>query len=114
MMDLRSLAHALGGEVVGGQILAPGPGGHSGKDRSLSVRLSPTAPDGFLAFSHAGDDWRACRDHVKAYLGLSREERQRRPSEVRTRLPQTGPEDGQPLPTAHALAAAPAHRGVCF
>ena len=78
-MDLRSLARALGGEVVGGQVLAPGPGGHSRKDRSLSVRLSPTAPDGFLAFSHAGDDWRACRDHVKARLGLSRGNAPRRP-----------------------------------
>lgn len=35
-MDLRTLAHALGGEVWGRQIFAPGPG-HSRRDRSLSI-----------------------------------------------------------------------------
>ncbi|MGJ0505311.1 MAG: DUF7146 domain-containing protein [Methylocystis sp.] len=68
-MNLRSIAHALGGEVSSGQVLAPGPG-HSKRDRSLSVRLSPGAPDGFLAFSHAGDDWRTCRDYVRQRLGV--------------------------------------------
>ena len=85
MMDIHSLARALGGEVVGGQVLAPGPGGHSRKDRSLSVRLTLTAPDGFLAFSHAGDDWRACRDYVRERLGLSRETAPRRAAEARQR-----------------------------
>jgi hypothetical protein len=70
--DLRSLARALGGEVSGGQVLAPGPG-HGPRDRSLSVRLSAAAPDGFIAFSHAYDDWQSCRDHVRRKLGLSRE-----------------------------------------
>jgi putative DNA primase/helicase len=93
--DLRSLARALDGEVVGAQVLAPGPGGHSRKDRSLSVRLSPTAPDGFLAFSHAGDDWRACRDYVRERLGLSRETAPRRPPEGRQRPSQ--PPQTQPL-----------------
>jgi putative DNA primase/helicase len=87
--DLRALARALGGEVGGEQVLATGPGGHSRKDRSLSVRLSPTAPDGFLAFSHARDDWRVCRER----LGLPREGCQRPLSEVRIRPPQTRPED---------------------
>jgi putative DNA primase/helicase len=61
-MNLRSIAHALGGEVSSGQVLAPGPG-HSKRDRSLSVRLSPGAPAGFLAFSHAGD-------YVRQRLGV--------------------------------------------
>ena len=74
-MNLRSIAHALGGEVSGQQVLAPGPG-HSRKDRSLSVRLSPDAPDGFLAFSHAGDDWRTCRDYVRGRLGIETERRE--------------------------------------
>ncbi len=68
--DLRSIARALSGDVAGRQVLAPGPG-HSPKDRSLSVTLSPTAPEGFLAFSHAGDDFMACRDYVKAKLGIA-------------------------------------------
>ncbi len=61
MMDLRSIASALGGEVVGRQVLAPGPG-HSGKDRSLAIVPSPRAPGGFLVHSHCGDDWKECRD----------------------------------------------------
>lgn len=69
-MNLQSLAHALGGEVSGGQVIAPGPG-HSPKDRSMAVRLDHQAPEGFIAFSHAGDDFRACRDHIKQRLGLS-------------------------------------------
>jgi putative DNA primase/helicase len=68
-LDLRSIARVLGGEVVGAQVLAPGPG-HSRRDRSLSVALSATSPDGFLAHSHCGDPWRDCRDHVRERLGL--------------------------------------------
>jgi putative DNA primase/helicase len=68
--DPRAVAHALGGEVAGpNTILCPGPK-HSARDRSLAVRLDPAAPDGFLAYSHSGDDWRACRDHVRLRLGL--------------------------------------------
>jgi hypothetical protein len=70
MLTLNQIARALGGEVVGRDtVRAPGPG-HSKQDRSLSVRLSSTAPDGFLVHSHAGDDWKACRDHVRGRLGL--------------------------------------------
>jgi hypothetical protein len=70
MIDARSVALALGGEVAGrNTILAPGPG-HSRKDRSLAVRLDQTAPSGFLVFSHAGDDWKTCRDYVRRTLGL--------------------------------------------
>jgi putative DNA primase/helicase len=68
-MDTRDVAHALGGEIVGSQIVCPGPN-HTAKDRSLSVRLSASAPDGFIVHSHAGDDWRACRDYVRERLGL--------------------------------------------
>ena len=41
--DLRGIARALGGEVAGAQVLAPGPG-HGPRDRSLSVRLCASAP----------------------------------------------------------------------
>jgi hypothetical protein len=61
--DLQHIAHALGGEVLGHQVLAPGPG-HSSHDRSLAVRPVQNAPDGLLIYSHSGDDWRRCREHV--------------------------------------------------
>jgi putative DNA primase/helicase len=70
-MNPRLVADALGGRVVGTDtVLAPGPG-HSARDRSLAVRLDPTAPDGFLTFSHAGDDWKTCREYVRSRLGLA-------------------------------------------
>jgi putative DNA primase/helicase len=69
MMDLRSIAIALGGVVSGRQVLAPGPG-HSPEDRSLAIRPSPDAPDGMLIHSHSGDDWRQCREYVRSRLGL--------------------------------------------
>jgi hypothetical protein len=70
MLDARNLARLLGGEASGSNcVSAPGPG-HSPKDRSLSVRLDPSAPDGFLIYSHAGDPWKVCRDHVRRRLGL--------------------------------------------
>jgi putative DNA primase/helicase len=71
MFGLRELARLLGGDVSGSQVLAPGPG-HSRRDRSVSVMLSPSAPDGFVVTSFAGDDWRECRDHVRERLGLCR------------------------------------------
>jgi putative DNA primase/helicase len=69
MMDLRSIAIALDGVVSGRQVLAPGPG-HSPQDRSLAIRPSREAPDGMLIHSHAGDDWRQCREYVRSRLGL--------------------------------------------
>jgi putative DNA primase/helicase len=66
---LRSWAAALGGDVSGRGVICPGPG-HSARDRSLSVTPSATAPNGFLVNSFAGDDPIACRDHVRARLGL--------------------------------------------
>jgi hypothetical protein len=69
MIDLRALARALGGEVVGRQVLVPGPG-HSRLDRSLAVRPSVR---GFLFHSFAGDPWDLCADYVRARLGLPRD-----------------------------------------
>lgn len=67
--SLREIAAALGGEVTRGSVSAPGPG-HSRRDRSLSIRPSVNSPEGFLVFSHAGDDFRECRDYVRLRLGL--------------------------------------------
>jgi hypothetical protein len=68
VIDLRSLQRALGGEISGGQLLCPGPG-HTPRDRSLAVRPSPDG-DGFVVHSHAGDDWKLCKDYVRERLGL--------------------------------------------
>jgi putative DNA primase/helicase len=66
--SIKQAALALGGDVAGRNgILCPGPG-HSRRDRSLSVTLTES---GFLVHSFAGDDFRECRDHVKAALGIS-------------------------------------------
>src|SRR5262245_15255017 len=69
LLDLRSLARALGVEISGRQILAPGPG-HRPHDRSLSIRIEPGAPAGFIVFSFAGDDPFTCKDYVRERLGL--------------------------------------------
>jgi hypothetical protein len=67
--SIREIARALGGEAAGAQVLAPGPG-HGPQDRSLSVKIVRSSPLGFIAHSFSGDDWRACRDHVAARLGI--------------------------------------------
>ncbi len=71
MNNLQLIAHALGGEVSSGQVLAPGPG-HSPYDRSLAVRPALHAPGGILIYSHSGDDLRTCRDYVLSRLGITR------------------------------------------
>jgi putative DNA primase/helicase len=78
MTALQQLAQALGGVVTGDSVLCPGPR-HTPRDRSLAVKLSATADDGFVCYSHAGDDWRICRDHVLERLGHARRERRRSP-----------------------------------
>jgi len=72
-MNIRHIAHALGGDVAGrDRVLCPGPG-HSARDRSLAVSFF--ADGAFLVHSFAGDSWQACRDHVSARLGLRGEVR---------------------------------------
>jgi hypothetical protein len=68
-LDPLAMARALNGDVSAGQILCPGPG-HSDSDRSLSVKLDKDDPEGFVTHSFAGDDWKACREHVRIKLGL--------------------------------------------
>jgi putative DNA primase/helicase len=69
MMDIRTLARAMGGEVVSGAALVPGPG-HKLQDRSLRVFADPNAPDGFYVHSFANDDPIECRDYVRQKMGL--------------------------------------------
>ena len=68
-MSLQQMARALGGEVCGNEVLCPGPG-HSAKDRSLAVKPDPNRPDDIICYSHAGDDWRGCKDYAREKLGL--------------------------------------------
>ena len=66
-MNMRALARTLGGEPCGrNRVLCPGPG-HSKADRSLSVIFNGGA--GPVVHSFAGDDWRLCKNHVRALLG---------------------------------------------
>jgi AAA domain len=67
-LTLHQLAAALGGEVRGNEVLCPGPG-HSSIDKSLSVKLDPNAPEGFLVHSFSRDDPIICRDHVRTKCG---------------------------------------------
>jgi hypothetical protein len=67
----QQLAAALGGEVSGNEVLAPGPN-HSPKDRSLSIKFDADAPDGMLVYSFAGDDPLVCKDYIRDRAGLPR------------------------------------------
>ena len=69
LFDLHRLAAALGGDVSGDQVLAPGPN-HSKVDRSLAVKPDGSAPDGFLVHSFANDDAIACKQYVREKCGL--------------------------------------------
>ncbi|SOR30301.1 Virulence-associated protein E [Methylorubrum extorquens] len=105
MMDLRTVAHQLGGEVSGQGILCPGPG-HSARDRSLSVMFSPSAPGGFLVFSHAGDEPLVAKDFVRQRLGLSLRLEQKVVTEFRApkSAPPLDPEVGKRAADRSALA----------
>jgi putative DNA primase/helicase len=68
-VNIKSIAAALRGDVLSPvRALVPGPG-HSPSDRSLSIKLVPTARDGFVLHSFANDDFRSCRDYVLATIG---------------------------------------------
>lgn len=73
LLDLRSIARVLGGEVAGrDSAICPGPN-YSRRDRSLSILLSASSPLGFVVFSHAGDLFEACQAYVAERLGLDPE-----------------------------------------
>ena len=66
--NLRSVAVALGGDVISNRyVLCPGPG-HSHSDRSLKVKFKPDGT--FSVTSFADDDWRECKDYIRERLGL--------------------------------------------
>jgi hypothetical protein len=63
----REAGFLLGGEARGNRVSCPGPG-HGKHDRSLSIKFTHNAPDGFLVHSFAGDDPLDCRDYVRERL----------------------------------------------
>lgn len=68
-LDIQSIARALGGKKTG-QFTAnvPGPG-HRPGDRSLSITIKRGR---LCVYSHAGNDWKECRDYVMDRLGIDR------------------------------------------
>jgi putative DNA primase/helicase len=71
IIDLRAVVGILGGDVTGRDSAnVPGPG-HSNTDRSLSIRIDRRSAQ-IVVYSHAGDDWKTCKDYVFERLGLER------------------------------------------
>ena len=64
---IKDIARALGGQVTGDYVTAPGPG-HSAGDKSIKVSLG--GPDGFLVHSFAGDDPIRIKDYVRERCGM--------------------------------------------
>jgi hypothetical protein len=65
--NLGEIAREVGGEVSGGQVLAPGPG-HSKRDRSLAIKPRPNGD--VLVHSHAGDDKVTCLNYAREKLRI--------------------------------------------
>lgn len=69
MVSPQAVARIVGGRVYGNKVIAPGPG-HSRRDRSLSIVVSPDAPGGLLVHSFAGDDALEIKARILRELGL--------------------------------------------
>jgi hypothetical protein len=68
-LDPHTVAKALGGEVHGNIVRAPGPG-QKPSDRSLKVKVDPNLSDEFTAVDFYGSiDWRDAKDYVRERLG---------------------------------------------
>jgi hypothetical protein len=68
-IDPHTVAKALGGEVHGNIVRAPGPG-QKPTDRSLKVKVDPNLSDGFTVTDFYGSvDWRHGKDYVRERLG---------------------------------------------
>jgi hypothetical protein len=67
-ISAQEIARVLGGDAKGNSVLAPGPG-HTKADRSLSIKVDPSAPDGFVVNSFAGNHPLDCKDYVRDKLG---------------------------------------------
>lgn len=87
-LDPQTVAGILGGEVINCNCInVPGPG-HSKSDRSLSIRIDRHGQ--LIVHSHAGDDWKKCKDYVRERLGLGRWERVRKDHQAQFRAISSG------------------------
>jgi hypothetical protein len=68
-LTLDYIAKRMDGEVSGNQVCCPG-AGHSRKDRSVTIKIAPSAPGGLVVYSHAQDDNLKTKDWVLQKLGL--------------------------------------------
>ena len=74
---IRHIAAALGGKVTSSTSCnVPGPG-HSKGDESLTITIGRGGR--LIVYSHAGDDWKACRDHIDERIGAPKWEPQKKP-----------------------------------
>jgi hypothetical protein len=88
MLTLEFIAKRMRGEIVAGQVKCPGPG-HSPKDRSVSIKIEPSAPSGLLVYSHAQDDNLKVKDWVLRELGEEPWRRQRTNGHAQPRIVKT-------------------------
>jgi hypothetical protein len=99
--SLRSLAAALGGDVISNKyVLCPGPS-HSRKDRSLKVAFRDDGT--FTVTSYAGDDWRTCKDYIRGRLGLSNDWHRQPANDDAPAIRLREPDDDQPARIRSAL-----------
>lgn len=69
-LNVSTALRALGGVKSGkDSILCAGPG-HGKRDTSLLVSFDAKRQEGFAVYSFSGDDWKECKDYVRAKLGL--------------------------------------------
>ena len=71
-IDPSTLAKILGGEHSGNNVTAPGPNNIDRRnDRSMSVTIDASAPDGFVVHSHSAKNTDIeCKDYVRRLAGL--------------------------------------------
>src|SRR3954464_1589886 len=68
--SIAKIAELLGGDVQGAEVLFVLALGTVPKIVACRSNLSRRIAKGFVTHSFAGDDWKACRDHVRTKLGL--------------------------------------------
>jgi putative DNA primase/helicase len=105
---LHDIAKALGGEVCGRSVRAPGPKS-SPKGRSLEVRIEPRAPGGLFVMDWRDGEHLVAKDHVMRLLGRQDEWRKQKEEDRVTAPPQRAADkahEPEPEPVNRRLALA--------